>query len=139
MRFFLLVVACFLFAAEIRPIKPVKYDKTKAKLGKMLFFDKSLSKNKDISCNSCHDLKNYGVDNRRYSLGTGGAVDKPMNSLSVYNTAYNIAYFWNGRAEDLEEQVIDSLTNPKEQGLELDEIVKIVNSNKNYVKLFRKI
>src|SRR5690606_41199675 len=33
-------------------------------LGRMLYYDARLSKNHDISCNSCHDLQNYGVDNK---------------------------------------------------------------------------
>ena len=138
MRFLIIFIAGLLFAVEIKPVIPVKYNKQKAKIGKMLFCDKTLSKHKDISCNSCHNLKNYGVDNMRFSVGSGGIVDKPMNTLSVYNAVYNVAFFWNGRAENLEDQVIESLTDKKEHGLCKKEIVDIVSSNQKYVKLFKK-
>src|SRR5688572_26749884 len=34
----------------------------KVTLGRQLYFDKRLSKNHDLSCNTCHDLAQYGVD-----------------------------------------------------------------------------
>ena len=44
----------------------------KIHLGRMLFYDPRLSLNRDVSCNSCHDLKRYGVDGRPTSTGHGG-------------------------------------------------------------------
>ncbi|ACM93320.1 cytochrome c551 peroxidase [Nautilia profundicola AmH] len=139
MRIFLIFFAVYLYAFEIIPIHYVKYNTSKAKLGEKLFFDKRLSKYKDISCASCHNLKRYGVDNRRFSIGTGGVVDKPMNSLSVYNVIFNAGYFWNGRSETLEEQVISSLTDKKEHNLTVSEIENVVRSEKKYVQEFEKI
>src|SRR5207244_11220517 len=46
------------------PLTPDKID-----LGRMLYYDKRLSKNHDVSCNSCHNLDTYGVDNLKVSLG----------------------------------------------------------------------
>src|SRR2546423_1551838 len=44
------------FDTADNPSTPEKVD-----LGRMLFFETRLSKNQDISCNSCHDLSMYGV------------------------------------------------------------------------------
>ena len=41
----------------------------KIELGRMLYFEPRLSKSSEISCNSCHNLASYGVDNLPVSLG----------------------------------------------------------------------
>src|SRR5690606_30864122 len=82
----------------------------KVELGRMLYFDTRLSKNHDLSCNSCHDLAAFGVDIRRENdklLPTSkGHKDQlgERNSPTVYNAAFHIAQFWDGRAADIEEQ-----------------------------------
>src|SRR5690625_3442165 len=55
----------------------------KIELGKRLFFDKRLSKNETISCNSCHSLTNYGVDNLPLSPGDTKEVEN-RESLTVF-------------------------------------------------------
>src|SRR5262245_45802115 len=37
----------------------------KIALGRQLFYETRLSKNHDLSCNSCHKLEAYGVDNKK--------------------------------------------------------------------------
>ena len=41
----------------------------KVKLGKILYFDTRLSKDGTQSCNTCHDLNTFGVDNKPASPG----------------------------------------------------------------------
>lgn len=75
----------------------------KVALGKMLFYDTRLSKKGNNSCNSCHNLSTYGVDNKSFSIGDEG---KPggRNSPTVLNAAIHATQFWDGRAKDVEEQ-----------------------------------
>ena len=73
------------------------------KLGKKLYFEKALSLANDISCNSCHMLDKYGVDNEPTSPGHKGQRGD-RNSPTVYNAGLHIAQFWDGRAEDLKAQ-----------------------------------
>ena len=40
----------------------------KVALGRTLYFDPRLSKDGDLSCNSCHALDDYGVDHQRFSM-----------------------------------------------------------------------
>lgn len=56
--------ANIVFAVDmITPIpNSISYDKEKAKLGKSLYMDKSLSKDGKVSCNTCHRLDQHGVD-----------------------------------------------------------------------------
>jgi len=75
----------------------------KVELGKMLYYDPRLSLSGVISCNTCHNLALYGVDNEETALGhkflTGG-----RNSPTTLNSDFQIAQFWDGRAKNLEEQ-----------------------------------
>ena len=54
----------------IQPIEPAKVTNPgMVELGKKLFFDPRLSRSGFISCNSCHNLASYGVDNMPTSQG----------------------------------------------------------------------
>ena len=77
----------------------------KVELGRLLYFDARLSRAGDVSCNTCHDLKNYGVDGKPRS---GGNPKHPgrRNSPSVYHAAGHLAQFWDGRATEVETQVL---------------------------------
>ena len=52
-------------------------------LGQTLFYDKRLSKNSTQSCNTCHNLANFGVDNQRLSLGDDGVSLTARNTPTV--------------------------------------------------------
>ena len=78
-------------------------DNARIDLGKKLYFDKRLSRDNSISCNSCHDLKTHGVDGRAFSLGFKDH-EVGRNSPTVFNAAGHIAQFWDGRATTVEEQ-----------------------------------
>ncbi len=110
----------------------------KVTLGRMLFFEKRLSKNHDVSCNSCHDLKTYGVDNERTSSGHKGQKGG-RNSPTVYNAGNHIAQFWDGRAETLEEQAKGPILNPVEMAMpDEDAVVNVLVSMPGYVDAFKK-
>lgn len=88
----------------------------KVKLGKVLYFDKRLSKDGNISCNSCHDLANFGVDNLPVSPGDDGTLGT-RNSPTVLNAAFHTSQFWDGRAKDVEEQAGMPILNPVEMAI----------------------
>ena len=94
------------------PQPPIPADnpqtEAKAALGKMLFFDRRLSVNDSLSCNSCHDLARAGSDYRPLSTGATGLVGK-RSTLTLFNAAYETVYFWDGRAESLEQAVASHL------------------------------
>src|SRR5262249_36993143 len=77
--------------------------KAKVDLGRALFYDTRLSKDGDLSCNSCHDLKAYGVDHEKTSRGHKNQRGS-RNAPTVYNAAGSFAQFWDGRAPNVEEQ-----------------------------------
>lgn len=107
-------------------------------LGRMLYFDKRLSKNHDISCNSCHMLDKFGVDGEPTSPGHKGQRGD-RNSPTVYNAAAHIAQFWDGRAKDVEEQAKGPVLNPVEMAM-ADEgsVVAVLKSIPGYAEPFKK-
>lgn len=85
----------------------------KTTLGKALYFDPRLSKSGVISCNSCHNLASYGVDNLPTSPGHKWTFGN-RNSPTSLNATFHFAQFWDGRAADLEEQAKGPILNPVE-------------------------
>ena len=85
----------------------------KTELGKQLYFDPILSKSGHISCNSCHNLGTWGVDNQMRSIGhkwqRGG-----RNAPTSFNSGFWSAQFWDGRAPQLEDQAKGPPMNPVE-------------------------
>jgi cytochrome c peroxidase len=113
------------------------FSEAKIALGRMLYFDTRLSKNHDISCNSCHDLTRFGVDGEPTSPGHRGQRGD-RNSPTVYNAALHIAQFWDGRAADVEEQAKGPVLNPVEMAMASeDATVAVLRSIPGYDPLFR--
>src|SRR5262249_15210089 len=108
---------------------------SKIRLGRMLFFEKRLSKAQDISCNSCHDLAQNGMDRRATSVGHKGQVGR-RNAPTVYNAATHIAQFWDGRAEHVEQQATAPIVNPIEMANNERRIVETLASIPDYVDAF---
>ncbi|MFM1877072.1 MAG: hypothetical protein RL266_2809 [Bacteroidota bacterium] len=94
----------------------------KVKLGKVLYFDKRLSKEGNISCNSCHNLATGGVDNLSFSPGDDGGLGG-RNSPTVLNAAFHATQFWDGRAKDVEEQAGMPILNPVEMAIPNEEFL----------------
>src|SRR5512135_3399939 len=88
----------------------------KVDLGRTLYYDTRMSVDQDLSCNSCHDLKAYGVDRRQFSVGTKHQLGG-RNAPTVYNAAAHVAQFWDGRAPTVEEQAKGPVLNPVEMGM----------------------
>ncbi|WP_439375487.1 cytochrome-c peroxidase [Bradyrhizobium sp. DASA03120] len=107
----------------------------KVELGKMLFFDPRLSSSEIISCNTCHNLGTGGVDAGPTSVGHGwqkGARRAP----TVYNSVFNVAQFWDGRAPDLKAQAKGPVQASVEMNATPDHVMNTLNSMKEYVGMF---
>lgn len=105
-------------------------------LGKKLFFDRGLSKDGKVACASCHRPEHAFADPRPVSEGVGGAKGT-RNAPSLINRDFGRRFFWDGRAETLEQQAAGPLLNPKEMGLRKDEAVAYVRGNGEYGALWR--
>src|ERR1035437_7053012 len=114
------------------PITPEKI-----KLGKLLYFDTRLSKTGNNSCNSCHNLATYGVDNLPFSKGDAGKLDD-RNSPTCLNAAFHVAQFWDGSAKDVEEQAGVPILNPVEMAIPSKAFLeKKLKGTKEYADLFK--
>ena len=108
----------------------------KVELGRMLFFDKRLSKDGDLSCNSCHRLDKYGVDHEATSIGAKGKRGR-RNSPSVYHAGGQFTSFWDGRAKDVEEQAKGPILEPTEMGMvDASAVTGLLSSIPGYVTAF---
>jgi cytochrome c peroxidase len=101
----------FMPVPEANPLRP----ETVA-LGRRLFFDRKLSRDRRLSCASCHDPAKALSDGRAVARGIGGAQGA-RNAPAIINRGYGSTFFWDGRAPTLEQQVIETILNPKELGL----------------------
>ncbi len=109
----------------------------KIELGKMLFFEPRLSASHLISCNTCHNLGMGGDDNLETSIGHGWTKG-PRNAPTVLNAVFNVAQFWDGRAEDLKAQA----KGPVQAGVEMNNtpanVEATLKSMPEYVEAFTK-
>ncbi len=113
--------------------------KEKIALGKKLFFDKNLSKDRSIACAKCHNLQKGGVDGKPTAIGyKNRANPKHLNSPTVFNTAYSKHLFWDGRAKSLREQAKGPMQASFEMASTPELIVKRVEENSAYHEMFTK-
>jgi cytochrome c peroxidase len=121
-------------ASADNPENPITPEKIT--LGQTLYFDNRLSKDGNISCNSCHNLATYGVDNEPTSTGDGG-IRGDRNSPTVLNSAFHFAQFWDGRAKDVEEQAGGPIMNPIEMSMPDQEfVIRRLQGIKGYQPMF---
>jgi cytochrome c peroxidase len=107
-------------------------------LGRMLYYEPRLSKAQQISCNSCHMLDKYGVDDQPTSDGHKGQKGT-RNAPTVYNAAGHFVQFWDGRATDVEEQAKGPVMNPVEMAMTSEsDVVAVLKSMPGYVQAFKK-
>ena len=108
-----------------------------ATLGRILFYDKSLSANGTISCSSCH-LQGHGfTDPETLSRGFDGGLTR-RHSMGLTNARYYRAgkFFWDERAMTLEDQVLMPFHDSVEMGLTLEQLESLVRSQPYYSNLF---
>lgn len=108
----------------------------KVELGKKLFFDPLLSKNKDISCASCHEPKLAfadGVD-RSQNGTTKATLDR--NSPALFNLAWHTDFFWDGGKIGLENQAFGPIRNEDEMAMDLDTLIDRLQANTTYINQF---
>jgi parallel beta-helix repeat protein len=103
-------------------------------LGRLLFYDPVLSVNDDISCATCHHPDKGFSDGLQTAQGAHGSLRR--NTLSLWNVAYQQPLFWDGRADDLETQLLIPLTNPDEMGADIDAMLAELRAIPAYAEAF---
>lgn len=111
---------------------------TKEQLGEMLFNDRILSRDRTISCASCHRPEYGFADTGAVSMGVDNRRGV-RNSPSVMNLRLLPSFFWDGRAATLEAQALEPIINPVEMDLPLDEAIRRLNESNTYRDYFQQV
>jgi len=109
-----------------------------ATLGRVLFYDRKLSKNNLVACASCHQQGRGFSDAERLSIGfTGGSTGR--HSMGLTNARYygRGRYFWDERAATLEAQVLQPIQDQVEMGMTLGELIPKLQATEYYPPLFQ--
>lgn len=104
-------------------------------LGEKLFFDPILSRDSTVSCASCHKPEFAFADNEPTSKGVAGRRGD-RNTPSAMNQVDRNFYFWDGRAETLEQQALGPIANHVEMDLPLSLAIRRLIRNETYNKSF---
>lgn len=108
----------------------------KVKLGRLLFYEKRLSRNNQISCASCHRQEFAFTDTNRFSLGVRGKAGL-RNSMAVINMAWNSnGFFWDGRAELLRHQALEPIKDTLEMDEQIHRVIEKLMGDELYMNQF---
>ncbi len=142
-------------------IPPMDLQKGKELLGSALFFDVNLSKNRTMSCATCHDPNKGFVDHRGngvdsmaslgdngHSLGDRNAPPAAYAKFSPHfqankgknkdKSAFIGGQFWDGRAATLADQAGGPPLNPIEMGMpDKASVIARIKENPSYITLFK--
>lgn len=103
-------------------------------LGRMLFYDSTLSLNRRVSCGSCHKQQYAFGDNQKLSQNVLGSTKR--NTSTLINFGMNQKFFWDGRASSIEAAVNDALNHEMHPDFFAD--INYLNSVPQYTYLFKK-
>jgi cytochrome c peroxidase len=130
------------FAAEPRTPDP-----RRARLGRWLFYDTRLSADGRVSCATCHRPEHAFSEPTAVSTGVGGRRGH-RKAMAIANLGARTllvdtpepershAFFWDGRADGLEAQVLQPIANPVEMGLNAGDLVAHLAGVRGYAPYF---
>lgn len=108
-----------------------------ATLGRVLFYDTRLSRNRTTACGSCHHQNHGFADTTRFSTGFDGAkTERNAMSLAFGRFYQPGRFFWDERAATLEEQTLMPIQDPVEMGMTMEEAVARLAATRFYPDLF---
>jgi len=106
-----------------------------AALGRVLFYDKELSANKNISCGSCHKQENAFTDNLQFSPGTDN-FHTNRNTPSLFSRGGRL--FWDGRSHSLEDLVFRPVRDKVEMNRpDINALIERIASIDYYTHIFK--
>ncbi len=123
-----------------QPVFPANnpYSKAKAELGRMLYYEKLLSRDTSIaSCSHCFKQPHGFSDDTEFSLGYNNEPET-RNTMSHQNLVYRTKLMWDGRGTLIENNAYRSLWLPYVLASDTNEIVKRLEAHPLYPDLFKK-
>lgn len=122
------------------------YNNDMATLGRVIFYDKNLSHDRNISCASCHDQKLAFADAKAFSNGVHGRITS-RNSLALgsvfsFREYYGdpsfggVPFFWDNSANTVQEQSKRTFANEDEMNMKMPEVIERIKEESFYKPLF---
>jgi cytochrome c peroxidase len=106
-------------------------------LGKLLFSDPILSRNKKFSCRSCHLPEKAFTDGLPKAIGIDQhSLDR--NTPTLWNSVFQTRQFYDSRTVTLENQFSEVVHNEKEMSGSLRQLEEVLAVDQTYGPLFRK-
>lgn len=102
-----------LTAPPADPTNKVADDPAAARFGQFLFYDTRFSGNGQFACATCHPAGNAWADGKQLSQGM---ATSRRHAPTLWNTAYNRWFFWDGHADSQWAQALKPIEDPLEQG-----------------------
>jgi cytochrome c peroxidase len=107
-------------------------------LGRMLFYEKKLSRDGSMACASCHRQEHAFSDTNRLSIGVEDLPGK-RQAMAVINMAWNTnEFFWDGRAHLLRDQSILPIQDELEMNETLENVVSKLSVEQTYLDQFKR-
>ena len=156
----LLLVTALFFACKPDPVEePAKYDPTPATvnlrefpdpefpadnqptvqgvmLGRMLFYEKRLSKDGSQACADCHRQPDGFSDSLQFSVGVE-KLKGNRQAMPVMNLAWHRnGMFWDGRVSLLRDQALKPIQDPLEMNETLANVIAKLSADKQYTDQF---
>ena len=121
-----------------RPVAPAdnQLSPAKVRLGRRLFFDPILSRDRSVACASCHVPDHGFAGLAAAAVGIRGQKGH-RNAPTLLNVGYNSVFFWDGRAASLEEQALLPISDPREMDSTVDETIRRLRADPSYSEQFR--
>ena len=91
-------------------------------LGRRLFQERRLSRDRSLACVDCHRPERAFTDGRAKAIGVYGRRG-PRSVPTIVNRAWGKSFFWDGRIDTLEEQVLRPIVSKIEMDLTVDDAV----------------
>lgn len=114
-----------------------------ATLGRVLFYDKSLSADNTISCSSCHQQAFAFSDPAVQSAGVAGITGRHSMRLINARFAEEVHFFWDERSATLEQQVTQPIQDHIEMGYSgtngdpnINDLIDVLSGIDYYQQLF---
>jgi cytochrome c peroxidase len=105
------------------------------RLGEQLFFDKRLSKTKQMSCETCHVPEQGWTDHLALSPKFDGSLNT-RHTPTLYGAGFYPELYWDGRSPSLEAQVLAAWRG--QMGADPDAIAKELEAVPGYKSAFEK-
>ncbi|MCH7402200.1 cytochrome-c peroxidase [Belliella kenyensis] len=109
-------------------------------LGKMLFFDPSLSRDGSVACSSCHVQSHAFADTwlHPFSFGVEDREGK-RNAPPLFNLAFHREFFWDGGVTHLDFAPILAFESEIEMDISFEDVVGRIQRNDAYKALFKEV